>query len=322
MVTRLPSNSTPGAFTTIQACLIRFMRHSCAPRPKARFTTSTYGVATAEKLMSTTHIGKIGRLPKSIRDDLGRRLEDGEPGKESVKWLNGLPRVQEILKEQFGGRAITEQNLSEWKQGGHQEWVRHQQACEKLHWLTERADDLENEVGGLEISDRLASILAAELACLAVQRLKDVTDPQERWRMMREFLHELRHLRHEDHICLRNQLRRQRWEREVERQNEEDLKREEKEQKTRLRKICFSVLQNRTMADLFGGGEQGRKMAEMLHRIEFDLPLDDLVGPESAGKTQSDEIQPNQTQSDPIQPNPANFSNGHPPPATSYDHAT
>ena len=78
--------------------------------------------------MSTTHVGKIGRLPKYIRDDLGRRIEDGEPGKELVKWLNGLPRVKEVLQEQFGGRPITEQNLSEWKQGGHQEWLRHQEA--------------------------------------------------------------------------------------------------------------------------------------------------------------------------------------------------
>lgn len=47
--------------------------------------------------MSNTHVGKIGRLPKNIRDDLGRRIEDGEQGKELVKWLNGLPRVKEVL---------------------------------------------------------------------------------------------------------------------------------------------------------------------------------------------------------------------------------
>jgi hypothetical protein len=66
--------------------------------------------------MSTTRVGKIGRLSKFIRNELGRRIEDGEPGKELVKWLNEQKRVQEMLKEQFGGRPITEQNLSEWKQ--------------------------------------------------------------------------------------------------------------------------------------------------------------------------------------------------------------
>jgi hypothetical protein len=272
--------------------------------------------------MSRTHIGKIGRLPKCTRDDLGRRIEDGEPGKELVKWLNGLSGVKRVLEEQFGGRPITEQNLSEWKQGGHQKWLRHQEACEKLHWMVERADDFENEADGQEISGRLASILAAELASHAEQMLKDVTDPKERWRLMQKFLRELRHLRHEDHNGQRNQLQRQRWEREVERQDEEDLKRTEHEGKKRLRRMCFSVLTNKTMADLFGGGEAGKKMAEMLHRIEFDLPLDDLVEPESAGKTHSNGIKPNPTESDPIQPNQTNFSKGHPPATSPHDHAT
>jgi len=253
--------------------------------------------------MSNTHVGKIGRLPKSIRDDLGRRLQDGEPGKELVKWLNELPRVQEILKEQFGGRPITEQNLSEWKQGGHQEWLRHQEACEKLHWMVERADDLENEADGLEISGRLASILAAELASHAEQMLKDVTDPKERWRLMQEFLRELRHLRREDHNGQRNQLQRQRWEREVERQDEEDLKREKKERKKHLIDACFSPMLNQATAEGFGGGEYGKKMAELLHRIEFDLPLDDLLDKEIPSKSHSSGIQPNPTKSGPIQPN-------------------
>lgn len=255
--------------------------------------------------MTTTHVGKIGRLPKSIRDELGRRVEDGEPGTELVKWLNGLPRVQEILKEQFGGRPITEQNLSEWKQGGHQEWLRHRQACEKLHWMTERADDLENEADGLEISDRLASILAAELASHAEQVLKDVTDPKERWRCFQEVLRELRHLRHEDHNGQRNQLQRERWEREVERQNEADLERMKKEGKQRLRGMCFSALFHKTKAKAFGGGKNGEMIAEFLHRIEFDLPLDDLLNKEIPGKSNSGGIKPNPTKSDPIQPNPS-----------------
>jgi hypothetical protein len=264
-----------------------------------------FAVATAEKIMSNTHIGKIGRLPKSIRDELGRRIEDGEPGKELVKWLNGLPRVQEILKERFDGRVITEQNLSEWKQGGHQEWLRHQQACEKLHWMVERADDLENEADGMEISDRLGSVFAAELASLAEKLLEEVTDPKERWQRFQEVLRELRHLRHEDHNCQRNQLQRQRWEREVERQDEEDLKREEKERKKHLIDICFSPMLNQAIAEGFGGGEYGKKMAELIHRINFDLPYEDLLKTISSGKTHPNGIKPNPTESDLIQPNPA-----------------
>ncbi len=49
--------------------------------------------------MSANCNGKIARLPKSIRDDLGRRIENGEQGKDVVEWLNGLPAVQDVLKE-------------------------------------------------------------------------------------------------------------------------------------------------------------------------------------------------------------------------------
>jgi hypothetical protein len=58
------------------------------------------------------------------------------------------------------------------------------------------------------------------------------------------------------------------------------------------------------MAECFGGGEYGEKMAEMLHRIKFDLPLDDLINTKLPGKTCPNGIQPNPTESDSIQPNP------------------
>jgi hypothetical protein len=33
------------------------------------------------------------------------------------------------------------------------------------------------------------------------------------------------------------------------------------------------------VAEGFGGGEYGRRMADMITRIKFDLPLDDLAQP-------------------------------------------
>jgi hypothetical protein len=245
-------------------------------------------------------------LPKCIRDELGHRIEDGEPGKELVKWLNGLSGVQRVLKEQFGGRAVTEQNLSEWKQGGHQKWLRHWEACEKMRWLAERAEGLDDAADGLEISDRLGSILAAELAD-AAQKLDEIADPQERWRRLQEILRELWRLRSEDHNGKRLQLNRARWEREVERQDEEDLKREEKAHKNRLIGMCFSQMQQQTMAECLGGGESGKKMAELLHRIRYDLPLDDLVDAKLSGKTCPASAKPDPTESDPIQPNPTKY---------------
>jgi hypothetical protein len=261
--------------------------------------------------MNTTHIGKIGRLPKHIRDELGSRIEDGEPGKELVKWLNGLSRVQEVLKEQFSGRLITEQNLSEWKQSGHSEWLRQEETRLLVSKLTEQSDDLDEAADGMEISDRYAGVFAAELTRLATTLLEKETDPEKRWKRFCEVHRELSQLQRDGHRAVQTFIKRDRWNREVEREEEEDLERAKQEHKKRMIDICFSEMQKGVIAEGFGGGEYGKRMAEMLHRINFDLPLEDLVDTELPGKTNPHEIKPNPTESNLIQPNPTNLAGGH-----------
>src|ERR1039458_2541463 len=196
--------------------------------------------------MSNTHVGKIGRLPKSIRDELGRRLGDGEPGKELVKWLNGETRVQEILKEQFGGRPITEQNLSEWKQTGHPEWSRHEETRLFASKLTEQSDDLDEAADGMEISDRYASVLAVELIRQAMTRLEKETDPEKSWQIICEVHRVFSQLRRDDHRAGRTLIKRDRWNREVEREEEEGLERMKQEHKKSLTDMCFASLHHQT----------------------------------------------------------------------------
>jgi len=52
-------------------------------------------------------------------------------------------------------------------------------------------------------------------------------------------------------------------------------------------------MRQQLIAESFGGGEHGKKMAELLHRIEFDLPLDGLIDKELSGKASPDAIKPN-----------------------------
>ena len=68
-------------------------------------------------------IGKIARLPRAVRAQLTTRLQDGEEGKQIVRWLNSLPEVRKVLAEQFEGRPINEPNLTGWRQGGYEEWL-------------------------------------------------------------------------------------------------------------------------------------------------------------------------------------------------------
>ena len=72
-------------------------------------------------------IGKIARLSRAVRAQLNPRLLDGEEGKQIALWLNSLPEVNERLAEKFEGRPINEQNLSNWRQGGYEDWLAHQE---------------------------------------------------------------------------------------------------------------------------------------------------------------------------------------------------
>src|ERR1700722_8925090 len=111
-----------------------------------------------------THTGKIGRLDSSIRHWLCTRIENGEPYKSLVAWLNSLPEVQATLTGLFDSRPITEQNLSEWKHnGGHQAWLRLQETRELARQLTEDAEFLDSDTDGDCLSDRLAVMVTAEL---------------------------------------------------------------------------------------------------------------------------------------------------------------
>src|SRR5476651_1910754 len=70
-----------------------------------------------------TRNGKIARLPLEIREQLNTRLADGEPGNRLVEWLNSNPDVMKVMQDQFDGRPINENNLSEWRSGGYEEWL-------------------------------------------------------------------------------------------------------------------------------------------------------------------------------------------------------
>ena len=68
-------------------------------------------------------IGKIGRLPRALRDEVNQRLESGEKGSVIIAWLNGLPEVRQLLEKEFQGRPIILQNMTKWRRGGFMDWL-------------------------------------------------------------------------------------------------------------------------------------------------------------------------------------------------------
>jgi hypothetical protein len=157
-----------------------------------------------------TRLGKIARLPREIRDQLNLRLSNGEVGRQLVEWLNGLPEAQAVLAAQFGGRPISEQNLTEWKQGGYEEWLRHQEDCAYARLLTEDSRELEKEAGEIRLEDRLAAPMALALARL-MREVAESPGDTEKQKTLLSVSRELALLRSGSHEADRVRLERERW---------------------------------------------------------------------------------------------------------------
>lgn len=157
--------------------------------------------------MNVTRNGKIARLPRSVRESLNCRLQDGEEGKKLVQWLNELPEVRAVVTADFRGKAIREQNLSEWKQGGYRDWVAQQEALEMAERIGE--DAAEWSAGGRPpLTDTLAMWLAARYV-VATRQLAEAEAP-ESWRLLREMCGDVVELRRGDHSAQRLELERER----------------------------------------------------------------------------------------------------------------
>jgi hypothetical protein len=85
---------------------------------------------------SSRRNGKIARLPKETRDMINRMLDDGIP--------------YHVIIDELGetGEGLNTQNLTNWRQGGYQEWVKNQELIEQTRAQTETAIDILRETEG------------------------------------------------------------------------------------------------------------------------------------------------------------------------------
>ncbi len=135
---------------------------------------------------SSARVGKIARLPESIRAQLNDRLRDGQPGRLILPWLNSLPEVRQVLDTLFAGKPINHANLSAWRNGGFAEDNHHRQAArhfkELLTFAAQLGQDDHNPLAqnapqsvGRRCSDALTSpdhtALTQGAAILATARL-------------------------------------------------------------------------------------------------------------------------------------------------------
>lgn len=120
--------------------------------------------------------GKIARLPSAVREELNRRLLEGQSGAKILPWLNGLPEVSAVLEEDFEGLRVTDQNLSEWRKGGYQDWLRRRQRVDHTRDMAEWSLQLARAGGG-NLSDGAASILAGQILEV-LEKLDELVEAQ------------------------------------------------------------------------------------------------------------------------------------------------
>ena len=140
-------------------------------------------VAThAPDTLRPTRTGKIARLPRAIREELNRRLLEAQPGPKILAWLNADPETRRVLDRDFGGAAISLQNLSKWRQGGLAEWQLYHTARAEVQQMVEAADG-RGQFGDLRAA--YSRVYAVEVAMALHHSREHGAHVMEKWQCLR-----------------------------------------------------------------------------------------------------------------------------------------
>lgn len=145
-----------------------------------------------------TRNGKIAQLSKNLREELNERLDDGHQGKELVKWLNSLPEVQNQIRFYFRGQPISEQNLSQWRNGGYRDWQEAAERWHMVHQLREEAEEMGRAADPEETQRHLSVMFTLELGRALRDLLENTTDVKERVQGLDRLIGRFAQLRREE----------------------------------------------------------------------------------------------------------------------------
>lgn len=156
-------------------------------------------------------IGKIARLPREVREELNNRLYDGESGVALVEWLNSRTEVQEMMAREFEGQPVNEQNLSAWRRGGYEVWLRRVEAMDLARDMAENADEMAALPGSDKLLDHLSTLMAIELT-RQLRAASAIEDEELRCKTVLRIARELSKLRRDDLAAKRMKLEQEKWE--------------------------------------------------------------------------------------------------------------
>jgi hypothetical protein len=211
-----------------------------------------------------TRTGKIARLPRALRDQLNRRLDNGESGPRLLAWLNAQPAARKVLRREFGGAPISKQNLSEWRAGGFAEWQAHQELLAHAADLNARARELE-AASADRLSDHLATFVAARLAAALDGWHGEATPALERsLRLWHRLIRDIVVLRRGDHSRARLRIAQRRLNLQRHRAPADDAEAVQ-------RWAADPRVRDRVLADQMTDEERRRKILEIYGRVDSSV---------------------------------------------------
>lgn len=109
--------------------------------------------------------GKIARLAYEEREELNRRLRDGQSAAQINRWL---------VSQKIVGAPFSDQNITNWRKGGYQDWLREQAHLDKVR---EKSESLRRkiEAGGMSVLDDGIY----QVATAIVESMSDDADMQQ-----------------------------------------------------------------------------------------------------------------------------------------------
>ena len=213
--------------------------------------------------------GKIARLPRDIRSQLNTRLQDGQDGPQVLPWLNSLPEVKKVLAARFDDRPINEQNLSDWRQGGYEDWLAQENVLAQVAELVDNEDALEDVAPGKSLSDHLVAAASFRFAALLASQGRQFDESARgQLRLLTRLCQAAVKLRRSDQNAARLKIETERWELARRQMAEERAETVLRKQREALAAPIWAAVKSGKRAVKFGGGKAARFAAEMLREIE------------------------------------------------------
>ena len=123
-----------------------------------------------------------------------------------------------VLTNEFAGQPIREQNLSDWRLGGYEDWLKQQEALEWVRNVSEEAVELGGESGNASLTDRLSVLAAVQVGRWLRELASEWDGSEQQCQQLQELCQELAKLRRGDQEARWLQLAEERWRDEIDKE--------------------------------------------------------------------------------------------------------